>query len=430
MKFANTETVCCEIFDTFQNESILNCERRFPLIDLKDKLMPPKSKEPAPPKTVLLGRPGASLKMGIVGLPNVGKSTFFNFLSKKGVPAENRPFCTIDPNTADINIPDPRFDKLVKIWNPASVVPAQIHIRDIAGLVRGASSGEGLGNNFLSHISEVDGIYHMCRVFDNEEIIHVDGDVDPVRDLETIFDELLLKDKQSVQRDIDKLTPIVSRGLDKGKKSDLEMLEKIKTVLEAGTQVRCAQWNNKEIDFLNTLQLLTAKPAVFLVNMSENDFIRQRNKHLLKLKEWIDKATGEPMICFSAELETNLMGMSAVAAEEFCAEKKTKSMLHKIITTGYSAINLIHYFTAGTDEVKCWTIQKTWKAPQAAGRIHTDMEKGFICAEVIHFEDFNALESEAKCRDEGKLHQEGRNYEVLDGDIIFFKFNAAKGGKK
>jgi GTP-binding protein YchF len=381
-------------------------------------------------KTVFLGRPGANLKMGIVGLPNVGKSTFFNILSKKGVPAENRPFCTIDPNKADINIPDERFEKLVRIYKPASIAPAQLSICDIAGLVRGASVGEGLGNAFLSHISEVDGIYHMCRVFDSEDITHVEGDVDPIRDLEIIFSELVLKDIQAVDREIAKVEPIVKRGIDKTKKGDLDMLIKIKAVLEAGTQVRCAPWNGKEIDFLNTLHLLTAKPAVFLVNMSANDFLRQRNKYLLKLKEWIDRTTGEPMLCFSAEFENSLMGLSAEQVNAICTEKKTKSMIPKIVTTGYNAINLIYFFTAGADECKCWTIQKGWKAPQAAGRIHTDFEKGFICAEVMNWPDFDKLEDESKCRDEGKLHQQGKTYEVLDGDIIFFKFNVSKGGKK
>eukprot|EP00744_Colponema_vietnamica_P008274 GILI01011821.1.p1 GENE.GILI01011821.1~~GILI01011821.1.p1 ORF type:complete len:392 (+),score=131.11 GILI01011821.1:56-1231(+) len=391
--------------------------------------MPPKAAPPVP-KTVLLGRPGSNLKIGVVGLPNVGKSTFFNILSKKSIPAENRPFCTIDPNTADINVPDARFDKLCRIHKPASMVPAQVHVRDIAGLVRGASHGEGLGNAFLSNINECDGIFHMIRCFDEAEVIHVEGDVDPIRDLEVIFSELVLKDLQIVQQLIDKITPIVNRGIDKSKKADLEMLLKVKEVLEGGKQIRCAPWNNKEIEFMNTLQLLTSKPAVFLCNLSENDYCRQKNKYLAKVKAWIDEQTGEPLIPFSAEFESKLVSMTAAESEEYQAEKKVKSQVSRIITQGYHSINLIHYFTAGSDEVKCWTIQLGTKAPQAAGRIHGDMEKGFICAEVIHWADFDALESESACRDEGKQHQEGRNYDVLDGDIIFFKFNAAKGGKK
>lgn len=393
--------------------------------------MPPKKSDKVPEKkTVLLGRPGSNLKIGIVGLPNVGKSTFFNILSKKGVPAENRPFCTIDPNIADINIPDARFDKLVAIHKPVSVVPAQVHICDIAGLVRGASSGEGLGNAFLSNISACDGIMHMVRVFEEIEITHVEGDLDPVRDLEIIFQELVLKDLQIVKGLIDKVTPIVKRNLDKSKIFDLEVLNKCNAYLLEGKQIRCCEWTGREIDYLNTIQLLTAKPAMFLINMSENDYIRQKNKWLKKLKDWIDEQTGEPMIPFSAEFESQLVDMPHAELEEFCKEKGTKSQIVKMINTAYGTINLIHYFTAGSDEVKCWTIQRNTKAPQAAGKIHSDMEKGFICAEVIEWEDMNRFENEQLCRDEGKLHQQGRNYEVQDGDIIFFKFNAAKGGKK
>ncbi|KAH8617358.1 putative Protein of unknown function (DUF933) [Trypanosoma vivax] len=270
----------------------------------------------------------------------------------------------------------------------------------------------------------------MVRVFEEEEITHVEGELDPLRDLDIIFSELVMKDLQVVNGLVDKLTTIVNRGLDKTKKSDLEILLKVKEHLENGEQVRCCQWSNKEVDFLNTLQLLTAKPAIFLANMSQKDFIRQRSKWLSKLKEWIDQHTGEPLIPISAEMEANLLNMSSEEIEEFLKENKTKSQVAKVITTAYHAINLIHYFTAGPDEVKCWTIQRGTKAPQAAGKIHSDMEKGFICAEVIHWEDYDKLESEASCRDAGKQHQEGRNYEVHDGDIIFFKFNAAKGGKK
>jgi GTP-binding protein YchF len=270
----------------------------------------------------------------------------------------------------------------------------------------------------------------MVRVFDMEDIVHVEGDVDPIRDLEIIFEELILKDLSFVDKEISKLTPIVSRGIDKSKKQDLEYLHKIKETLEARVQIRCAKWNGKEIEYLNTLHLLTAKPAAFLVNMSEKDYLRQKNKHLLKVKEWIAEKTGEPFIPFSCEVEKELVDLSPAEVAAYCAEKKTRSQITNIITTGFHSMNLIYFFTSGTDEVKCWTVQKGWKAPQAAGRIHTDFEKGFICADVIHYADFADLQSESKCRDEGKQHQEGKTYEVLDGDIILFKFNVSKGGKK
>merc|ERR1711991_283263 len=235
--------------------------------------------------------------------------------------------------------------------------------------------------------------------------------------------ELVAKDLQSVDALKAKLAPIVARGIDKSKKQDMEYLEKVKAHLEAGKQVRCGQWTNKEIDFINTLHLLTAKPAVFLVNVSEKDWLRQKNKHLVKIKQWIDEQTGEPMIPFSAEFEAGLLHMEPDALKAHLEENKTRSQISKIITTGFNAINLIYFFTAGPDEVRCWTIQKHWLAPQAAGRIHTDMEKGFICAEIIHWADFECLGSEVKCREEGKLHQQGRTYEMMDGDICFFKFN-------
>lgn len=390
--------------------------------------MPPKeAAAPTVPKTVFLGRPGTSLKIGVVGMPNVGKSTFFSVLSKKSVVIENRPFATIEPNNADINVPDERFEKLCKIHKPASAVPAQVHIRDIAGLVRGASQGEGLGNAFLSHIAEVDGIFHMIRAFetteDGDEVIHVEGEMDPIRDLEIIFSELCIKDMQAVQKEIDKLEPILRRGMDKTKQGDFDMLKAIKACLESGKQIRCHQWASKEVEFIQTLHLLTAKPAVFLINMSEKDYIRQRNTWIPKIKEWVDKATGEPICPISASFEEKLLTMPAAEAEKYCETNKTRSCISRVVQTGFNALNLIYFFTAGSDEVKCWTVQRGWKAPQAAGRIHSDMEKGFICAETIHWADFVSLESEAECRDQGKLHQMGKTYVVEDGDIMFFKFN-------
>ena len=391
--------------------------------------MPPKKKEEAPPKTIILGRPGMSLKMGVVGLPNVGKSSFFNLLSKQSVPAENFPFCTIDPNLAKIPLPDPRYDMLNQIFKPKSEVPAMLQITDIAGLVKGAAEGQGLGNAFMSHISAVDGIFHMIRAFDDSMISHVEGEVDPIRDLEIIFDELIKKDLETVDTLIAKVKPIVDRGIDKTQKVNLEHLHKIHQVLVDGKQIRCAQWTTKEIEYLNTVQLLTAKPGIFLVNLSAKDFLRKKNKYLPRIKEWIEDQTGELMIPFSVEVEQQLFDMSADEAAEFCKENGTKSLLPKIIIEAYHRLNLMHFFTAGEDEVKCWTVQRGVKAPQAAGRIHTDMENGFICAEVVHWEDFENLKDLSECKETGKLRQEGKTYEVQNGDILHFRFNTSKGKK-
>ncbi|XP_047969681.1 obg-like ATPase 1 [Salvia hispanica] len=394
--------------------------------------MPPKaakSKE-APAERPILGRFSSHLKIGIVGLPNVGKSTLFNTLTKLSIPAENFPFCTIEPNEARVNIPDERFDWLCQLFKPKSEVSAFLEIHDIAGLVRGAHEGQGLGNNFLSHIRAVDGIFHVLRAFEDPDIIHVDDLVDPVRDLETISAELRLKDIEFMERRIEDLEKSMKRSNDKQLKIEHELCLRIKATLDEGKDVRLVEWKAVEVEILNTFQLLTAKPVVYLVNMSEKDYQRKKNKFLPKIHAWVQEHGGEIMIPFSCALERNLADISPDEAAKYCEENKVQSALPKIIKTGFAAINLIYFFTAGPDEVKCWQIRRQTKAPQAAGAIHTDFERGFICAEVMKFEDLKELGSESAVKASGKYRQEGKTYIVQDGDIIFFKFNVSGGGKK
>ncbi|XP_066940826.1 obg-like ATPase 1 isoform X1 [Macrobrachium rosenbergii] len=391
--------------------------------------MPPKKPQAVEPRP-LIGRVGTNLKVGIVGLPNVGKSTFFNVLTKSQAQAENFPFCTIDPNESRVPVPDPRFDYLCEFHKPASKVPAFLNVTDIAGLVKGASEGQGLGNAFLSHIKACDALFHLTRAFEDDDVTHVEGDVNPVRDLEIILDELRLKDIEYINNVYDKLFKLVERGGDKKLKPEYDTVCKVKSLLEEEKrQVRFCDWDAKEIEVLNKHLLITSKPMIYLVNLSEKDYIRKKNKWLMKIKEWIDtNDPGAMLIPFSGVLEAALFDMDGEAKEAFLKEKGVNSALDKIILQGYNALQLMYFFTAGPDEVKAWTIQKGTKAPQAAGKIHTDFEKGFVMAEVMKFDDFKELGSEAAVKADGKYHQRGRQYVVEDGDIIFFRFNT--GGLK
>ncbi|WVZ94611.1 hypothetical protein U9M48_040481 [Paspalum notatum var. saurae] len=402
--------------------------------------MPPKAKkDAAPAERPILGRFSSHLKIGIVGLPNVGKSTFFNIVTKLAIPAENFPFCTIEPNEARVNVPDERFDWLCKLYKPKSEVSAYLEITDIAGLIRGAHAGEGLGNNFLSHIRAVDGIFHVLRAFEDTEITHIDDTVDPVRDLETISEELRLKDIEFMKNKIEDIEKSMKRSNDKQLKVEHELCERVMAHLEAGKDVRLGDWKAADIEILNTFQLLTAKPVVYLVNMSEKDFQRKKNKFLPKIHAWVQEHGGETILPFSCAFEQKLVDMPEDEAAKYCAENQITrqenstskgSMIPKIIKTGFAAIHLIYFFTAGADEVKCWQIRRQTKAPQAAGAIHTDFERGFICAEVMKFEDLKELGSESAVKAAGKYKQEGKTYVVQDGDIIYFKFNVSGGGKK
>ncbi|XP_071822664.1 obg-like ATPase 1 [Apostichopus japonicus] len=391
--------------------------------------MPPKKKAEES-KPILFGRLGTSLRIGIVGLPNVGKSTFFNVLTKSQASAENFPFCTIDPNESRVPVPDERFDFLCDYFKPASKVPAFLNVTDIAGLVQGAHEGAGLGNAFLSHIRACDALFHLMRAFTDGDVTHVEGEVDPVRDLDIIFDELRLKDINYLEKQINDIEKKVVRGGDKKVKPEFDFLQRIhKYLTEEKKPLRHQEYNAVEIEVLNKHLLITAKPIIYLVNLSEKAYIKKKNKWLPKIKEWVDaNDPGSMIIPFSASLELKLFEMETdEERKKYLEEASTVSNLDKIITNGFKALYLEYFFTSGEDEVKAWTIQKGTKAPQAAGRIHTDFEKGFIMAEVMKFDDFKELGSEGAVKSAGKYRQQGRNYTVEDGDIILFKFNAGAG---
>jgi len=378
---------------------------------------------------------GTNLKVGIVGLPNVGKSTFFNVITKTSLAAaENFPFCTIDPNESRIAVPDERWDWLVAHHKPASKVPAYLNVTDIAGLVKGASEGQGLGNAFLSHIKACDAMFHLCRTFEDKEITHVEGEVDPVRDLDIINEELRLKDVEQFTKIFEEVEK--KKAQEKKLKQDYEILCKIKKVLvEDKRHIRFGDWNANDIELLNRYLFITSKPMIYLANLSEKDFIRKKNKWLPKIKEYVDKNDpGAVIIPISGAFEQKLMELETEEEKKaYQEETKCTSSLSKVIVQGYKALQLCYFFTAGPDEVKAWTILKGSKAPQAAGRIHTDFEKGFIMAEVMKFADFKEHGSEAGVKAAGGYRQQGKNYTVEDGDIIFFKFNAGAGltaGKK
>jgi len=391
--------------------------------------MPPKKKAEKEEKP-LLGRFGTSLKAGIVGLPNVGKSSFFNVLTKSSAPSENFPFCTIDPNESRVAVPDERWDWLCDFHKPASKVPAYLNIVDIAGLVSGAHEGQGLGNAFLAHIKACDAIFQMLRAFDDEDVTHVDGAIDPTRDLNTILEELRLKDVEYFKARVTDMEKKCLRASDKKMVEEFEIIKKIHATVDGEKMhIRFKKdWDAKEIEVINQHLPLTAKPMMYLVNLSEKDYFRKKNKWLLKIKEWIDaNDPGAPLIPMSAIFENKVVDMGEDQFKGYCEQNKTQSILPKIIKTGFSLLQLEYFFTAGKDEVKAWTIQKGTKAPQAAGKIHTDFEKGFIKAEVMKFADFKELGSEGAVKGAGKYKQNGKEYVVEDGDIINFQFNAGAG---
>lgn len=371
--------------------------------------------------------------MGILGLPNVGKSSLFNLLTDQAVAAENYPFCTIDPNDSRCPVPDLRFDWLCELWNSPSRIPAYLHITDIAGLIRGASEGAGLGNAFLSHIQAVDGLYHVVRAFENPEVVHVDDSVDPIRDLNTIMYELCRKDstylesvkakkEQDQKRDPKNKPPAIYETL----------MEKLTTLLANDMPLRAGSYNQEEIARINEWIpfAITLKPIVYLVNLDTASFKRKGNKWLVPISQWVEAHGGGQVIPLSVDWEQGLWNLreDAAAKEAYLAETAgLKSVLPRIVKVGYNALNLQYFFTAGDEEVRCWTIPAGATAPEAAGYIHSDFERGFIKAEVVSFDDFKSLcggqKSMANIKAAGKYRQEGRSYVMQDGDIVHFMFN-------
>ena len=362
------------------------------------------------------------MKLGIVGLPNVGKSTLFNAITNAGAEVANYAFCTIEPNVGVVAVPDYRLDELAKMYSPKKITPAVIEFVDIAGLVKGASKGEGLGNKFLSHIREVDAIIHVVRCFDNDDIMHVSGSVDPKRDIETINLELILSDLEILDRRIDR-TAKAAKG-DKSLLTELEFLKRLKTELENGVSARAVEADDDEKAILADIGLLSAKPVIYACNMSEDDFASNiENNERYKAVCEIAKAEGAEVLPICAELEAEISSLSKEEKEMFLSDAGIESGgLDMLIQRSYSLLGLISYLTAGEPEVRAWTIKKGTKAPQAAGKIHSDFERGFIRAEVISFDELMACGSMQAAKEKGKIRSEGKDYVMQDGDIVLFRF--------
>ena len=362
------------------------------------------------------------MKAGIVGLPNVGKSTLFNCLSNAKAQSANFPFCTIEPNLGVVNVPDPRLEKLEELVNPEKVLPATVEIVDIAGLVRGASKGEGLGNQFLANIRETDAILHVLRCFDNDNIVHVDGSVNPIRDKETIDIELQLKDLEAVEKRLEKVKRAAKTG-NKEAKLELDILERIQAVLLEGKSVRTIEFSEKEEELVKSMQFITAKPVLYVCNVDESA-AKDGNEHVAKVREAVKNEDAEIIVLAVAteadiaeleDYEERQMFLSDIGLEE--------PGVSRLIRSAYTLLNLQTYFTAGVKEVRAWTIPVGATAPQAAGVIHTDFEKGFIRAETISYNDYVTYGSESKVKEAGKMRVEGKEYVVADGDVMHFRFN-------
>ena len=364
-----------------------------------------------------------SLTAGIVGLPNVGKSTLFNAITKQEILTANYPFATIEPNVGTVIVPDKRVEVLESMYEPDRTIPTTFEFTDIAGLVKGASTGEGLGNKFLSHIREVDAIVEVVRCFDDKNIIHVDGSVDPIRDIEIIDLELILSDLEIIENRINKIAKKAQTSKNKDDLAEYNILSKIKTNLENNIPVRKIELTKDENKIISSFNLITAKPIIYVANVSENDLINGENEYVKQVKDYAKKENSEVvMIC--AKIESELAELELEEKQEFLHDLGIEeSGLSSLIKSTYSLLGLATYFTTGSDEVKAWTFKKGMKAPECAGIIHTDFEKGFIRAEVMSYDDLIECGNELKVKEKGKLRLEGKEYIMQDGDICHFRFN-------